>query len=293
MESIRPLNKKSALFLAILMATLALQFDLSQPLGVSAGMPYVVLPLLGLLARSSMFIVAAALAGSILIGIGMLLSTPGVEFSVVLLNRALSVVLIWVTAIMALHHLHVGNKLQQRLQDLAATDPLTGLYNRRHVFNLLRQELKRYERYGESFALVLIDADYFKRINDTHGHAVGDATLCWIANTCLKSVRETDVVGRFGGEEFLILMPHTTTDDATLVAERIRLAMHNADAETRGDAAKVTLSFGVAEVGPNSATFDDILKAADDALYAAKRAGRDRVARFADGRPKPRVVHAA
>lgn len=293
MLSIRPLNKRSATVLAILMAAVALRFDLSQPLGVSAGIPYVVLPLLGLLARSSILIIATAVAGTVLVGIGMWYSSVGVEFQVVLLNRVMSAALIWVTAFLALRHLYVGNTLQQQLRDLAATDPLTGLYNRRHVFEILHQELKRYERYRESFALILIDADHFKQVNDSCGHAVGDATLRFVAETCMKSVRETDLVGRFGGEEFIILLPHTAIDEAVIVAERIRLAMHDMDTEARGDAAKVTLSLGVAEAGPDTATFDGILKAADDALYEAKRSGRDRVARLDCARLNPRKVHAA
>lgn len=290
MLSIRPLRKRPATLLALVMAAIALRFDISQPLGVSAGIPYVVLPLLGLLARSSVLIIAAAILGTALIGIGMWLSPAGVEFEVVLLNRVMSTALIWVTAILALRHLHVGNSLQQKLQDLAATDPLTGLYNRRHVFEILHQELKRYERYRESFALILIDADHFKLVNDSYGHAAGDATLRFIAETCMASVRETDVVGRFGGEEFIILLPHTTGDEAMVVAERIRLAMH--DSEKSGEAASVTLSLGVADAGPDNATFDAILKSADDALYAAKRDGRDRVAMMPGPKSNPPRFHA-
>lgn len=293
MLSIRPPKRTSATLLGIVMAGIALRFDLSQPLGVSAGMPYVVLPLLGLLARSSALIIVAAATGTVFIGIGMWLSPPGTEFQIAVLNRSMSVVLVWVTAFMALRHLYVGNSLRQRLQQQAATDPLTGLYNRRHIFENIHQELKRYARYGERFALILIDADHFKQVNDSFGHAIGDATLCWIANTCVDIVRETDLVGRFGGEEFIIVLPHTTNDKAVLVAERIRLAMHDTDKRTRSDAVKVTLSLGVTEVGPTTATFDDILKSADDALYAAKRSGRDQVARHDSGSPKPRAVHAA
>lgn len=293
MLSIRPLRKSSAAVLAIIMSGLALGFDLSQPLGVSAGIPYVVLPLLGLLARSSPLIIIAALAGTALIAAGAWLSPPGVDMGVVLLNRAMSAALVWVTALMALRHLHVGNRLRKQLRELAATDPLTGLYNRRHLFELLHRELRRYERYRETFALILIDADHFKRINDTYGHAVGDTTLRFIAETCLKSVRETDVVGRFGGEEFLILLPHTATDDAVLVAERIRRFMHDPDARPNDDAVPVTLSIGVAEAGPDTETFDSILKAADDALYAAKRGGRDRVSAFERPKIATREVDAA
>ena len=290
MLSIRPLRKRTATLLALVMAAIALQFDLTQPLGVSAGIPYVALPLLGLLARSSILIVAAAALGTVLVGVGMWLSPPGVDFDVVLQNRGMSAALIWITAAFALRHLFIGHNLQQRLRDLAATDPLTGLYNRRHVFENLEKELKRYERYRECFAVILIDADYFKQINDNYGHAVGDATLRFIADTCATSVRETDIVGRFGGEEFIILLPHTTGDEAMIVAERIRLAVH--DAEKRGDAAKVTLSLGVAEAGPDNATFDAILKAADDALYSAKRDGRDRVGILARPGPSRRNVRA-
>lgn len=290
MLSIRPLRKRTATLLALVMAAIALGFDLSQPLGVSAGIPYIVLPLLGLLARSTILIIAAAIFGTVLIGTGMWLSPPGVELQVVLQNRLMSTTLIWVTAILAIRHLYVGYNLQAQLRDLAATDPLTGLYNRRHVFELLHQELKRYERYRENFALILIDADHFKQINDSYGHAVGDTTLRFIAETCMASVRETDVVGRFGGEEFIVLLPHTTGDEAMIVAERIRLAMH--DRERRGDRAHVTLSLGVAEAGPDNATFDDILKAADDALYSAKRGGRDRVGMLAKPTASPRKIHA-
>lgn len=293
MLSIRPLNRNTATLLAVLVATLALAFDLSQPLGVSAGIPYVILPLLGLLSRSAVLIIGAAAAGTMLVYLGMLLSPPNVDLPIVLLNRGMSSMLVWVTALVALRHLHVGNCLQQQLKDLAATDPLTGICNRRHFFEALHTELKRYERYGDPFSLILIDADHFKQINDRYGHAIGDATLCWIADSCRQCVREPDLVGRFGGEEFVILLPQTTADEAVVVAERIRRVMHDHGLRRRGNAAEVTLSFGVAEAGPATATFDDILKAADDALFHAKRGGRDRVARHGAGLPESFTIEAA
>ena len=293
MPGTRPPTEKLAIPLAIAMAATSFAFDLSQPLGVSAGIPYIILPLIGLLTRSSTFVVVAAICGTALIGVGMLLSAPGIQADIVYLNRAMSAVLVWITAFMAIRHLSVGDKLRQQLRELAATDPLTGLYNRRHVFESINRELKRYGRYGERFALILIDADHFKRVNDTYGHAAGDATLGWIARVCLQSVRETDVVGRFGGEEFIILLPHTTANAAALVAERIRRGMHDEDSQLRDGAKNVTLSLGVADVGPTAATFNDILKAADEALYAAKRSGRDQVATKSSDEPKPRAVNAA
>ncbi len=273
-----PLRTRSATILIVLVAAITFGFDLSQPLGVAGGIPYVILPMLGLLARSPVRVVAAAVLGTLLTGAGLLLSSAGASHDIALANRAMSAVLIWVVATMCLHHLRADNRWRERLRLQAMTDPLTGLYNRRHMFSRIRAEMSRYDRYGHRFAVILIDADHFKLINDSHGHIVGDATLSWIAATCRTKVRESDVVGRFGGEEFIILLPHTTATEAQAVAERIRHAMHEPIGAAHEAAVRVTLSLGVAEIGPQSATFDDLLKSADEALYEAKRAGRDRVA---------------
>ncbi len=278
--------------MAVAGAALTFAFDLSQPLGVAGGMPYVILPLLGLLARSPVLVLLAAIAGTVLIGAGMLLSGPGAAFEIVLINRSMSTVLLWTVALFALRHLYVSNSLLERLNRQANTDPLTGLYNRRYFFARVRNELQRFARYGDRFAIILIDADHFKRVNDTHGHGAGDATLRGIANACLETVRETDLVGRFGGEEFIVLLPHTDVDAAVVVAERIRKAMHD-EAWTRDGVVPVTLSLGVAEVGPQASTFDTLLKAADSALYAAKDAGRDCVAAVSHEALDPRIVDAA
>lgn len=271
---------------------LTFAFDLSQPLGVAAGMPYAVLPLFGLLARSAALVILGAVSGTALTGLGMLYSSPGAAFDIALINRCMSAVLIWTIALFALRHLYVSNSLLAQLKQQANTDPLTGLFNRRYFFARVRNELKRYDRYGDRFSIILIDADHFKQVNDTHGHGAGDATLQAIANASLHTVRETDLVGRFGGEEFIVLLPHTDVAAAVTVAERIRRAMHTVAMQSEG-AVPVTLSLGVAEVGPRAATFDALLKAADTALYAAKEAGRDRVAAISHEATKPRIVDAA
>lgn len=293
MLAVRQLSIPVAALLALAASAATFLFDVSQPLGVAGGMPYVALPLLGLLARSPALVVAIALAGSVLTGAGLIASAPGASYEVALTNRAMSGLLIWIVTFIALRHLHVGNALQAQLQRQASTDPLTGLFNRRHVFAQIENELNRYRRYGEAFSVILIDADHFKRVNDRFGHGAGDATLCRIADVCRRSVRETDVTGRFGGEEFIVLLPHTDGRAAAVVAERIRKTMHRTDVEAHPDAVAVTLSLGVAEVGPGSDSFDALLKEADTALYAAKDAGRDRVALAAAIGPGARSADAA
>ncbi|MGB5354465.1 MAG: GGDEF domain-containing protein [Woeseia sp.] len=274
---LKPLTERFAALTAAIAAALTFAFDLSQPLGVAGGMPYVVLPLLGLLARSSRIVLAAALLGSALTVAGVMNSVAGSQLSTVVINRTMIIVLIWVATYLALRHLSIGRELRKLLREQALTDPLTGLFNRRHVFACIDKELKHYDRYKTVFSIILIDADHFKQVNDNYGHCTGDATLRLIARVCRDAVRGTDVVGRFGGEEFIILLPHTTTTEAAVVAERIRRDMGTVSNELLDGAVLVTLSLGVAEVGPGRNDFNSLLAAADKALYEAKNAGRNRV----------------
>ena len=225
MLNAQPLPPWKALLLGALAAVTVFVFDLTQPLGVAGGAPYVALPLLGLLARQPRVVITLAIACILLTAAGLLFSEPGAALQVVLINRGLSMILICITAIIAVRHLKIGDLLRESLEHQAARDPLTDLYNRRHMFAVVEDELQRYRRYGERCALILIDADHFKRVNDEFGHPAGDQTLRQIANLCQRIVRDSDVVGRFGGEEFIIVLPHTDTAHAAVVAERIRDAM--------------------------------------------------------------------
>lgn len=284
MRLVRPLSVRDSIFLAALLASANFLFDLSQPLGVAVGIPYVGLPLLGLLARSPRLIVIFAGAGTGLIVAGTLLSISGTPLQYVLLNRGMSIILVWVVALIAIRHLAIGDQLRESLKKQVSEDPLTGLFNRRHVFNIIQHELNRYRRYREPLALILIDADHFKRVNDSWGHCTGDLVLKRIAEVCRHSVRESDVVGRFGGEEFIIALPQTSAVDAAIVAQRIHRSMRKSAISVDGNEITVTLSLGVAECGPEADTFDDLLRAADRALYRAKRTGRDRIS-LAHARP--------
>tara|TARA_R110002096_G_scaffold209791_4_gene396978 strand:- start:6855 stop:7721 length:867 start_codon:yes stop_codon:yes gene_type:complete len=270
-------SRRVAVYSAIAVPAIFL-LDISQPLGFAGGMPYVALPLLGLLSRSPKGVLGLAVLGSVLTAVGHTLSITSAAPSIVVLsNRVMIVVLIWVVSGMAIRHLVLGERLRVSLAREAQRDPLTDLYNRRFVFDAIEAELKRFRRYGEALSLILIDADYFKRVNDTLGHCAGDAALRHIAKICVQSVRETDVVGRFGGEEFIIVMPHTNADAARLVAERIRCSVSRNRFVWQDKAADITISLGVAEVQSESASFNELIKVTDEALYAAKRGGRNRV----------------
>ncbi|WP_051298434.1 PAS domain S-box protein [Marinobacterium litorale] len=161
----------------------------------------------------------------------------------------------------------------RELEYLSTTDRLTGLNNRANMDSLLQAEIQRYERYGSGCAVIMLDVDYFKQVNDTCGHAVGDQVLVTISKTLRNNTRRSDYVGRWGGEEFLIVCPHTNRDGAVSLAESLRERIDEAQFPVIGHR---TCSFGVAELQPGDQP-KDILKRADDALYLAKNNGRNRV----------------
>jgi diguanylate cyclase (GGDEF)-like protein len=168
---------------------------------------------------------------------------------------------------------------EARYQRLASVDSLTGLTNRRRFFNLATQELARSRRYGSALAIVLIDLDHFKRINDEHGHLIGDRALAHAASIFAREGRDVDVVARYGGEEFAILLPMTNANGAKEMAERCARQLANTPLQLDGIAPiRITASMGVvcADGHPDGA-IEDLLRSADTALYRAKQAGRDRV----------------
>ena len=166
--------------------------------------------------------------------------------------------------------------LNQQLQAFASIDPLTQLTNRRVLSERLDQEFARATRYGHTLACLMIDVDHFKKVNDTQGHIVGDKVLTQVAAAIAATIRKTDVAGRYGGEEFLVLVPETPSAGAQVLAERLRHAIASSGGERAG-LPSVTVSIGIAttELTPPSAL--DLLRRADEALYEAKKAGRDRV----------------
>ncbi|MCI0552060.1 MAG: sensor domain-containing diguanylate cyclase [Anaerolineae bacterium] len=169
-------------------------------------------------------------------------------------------------------------RLFREVQSLALTDPLTGLHNRRSLFELGRIEFSRADRFKRPFCCLMLDLDHFKQINDTHGHQTGDVVLQEFARRCKASVREIDLVGRYGGEEVVILMPETEIETAVKVAERIRFAICNNPFSITGMNLNITASIGVSTKDDNTPSLDTLIARADQAMYIAKHKGRNRVA---------------
>jgi diguanylate cyclase (GGDEF)-like protein len=164
-----------------------------------------------------------------------------------------------------------------KLKELATVDGMTGLFNRRHFFALAEIEWGRYQRHRRPISLLMLDIDQFKSINDRYGHDAGDRVIVQIAEICRQEKRKSDVVARFGGEEFLLLLPETALPDAQLVAERLRLQVEATAVSVASQAVKATVSIGVAQATSNMDTLFALIRMADNALYMAKNAGRNRV----------------
>jgi diguanylate cyclase (GGDEF)-like protein/PAS domain S-box-containing protein len=180
-------------------------------------------------------------------------------------------------------------RMSAEVQRLAITDSLTGLHNRHYFFSEAQRELEHARRYRRPLAAVMLDLDYFKRVNDTYGHAQGDLVLKTVAMFCRKSLRETDLLGRYGGEEFVILLVETPLPSAQEVAERLRAGIAGLQFPSLpGEVLTVTASLGVAPFNGTQPTLDKLLDCADQALYQAKHAGRDRVMTWADADPPAR-----
>jgi diguanylate cyclase (GGDEF)-like protein/PAS domain S-box-containing protein len=167
------------------------------------------------------------------------------------------------------------------LHRLAVVDELTGLHNRREMNRLLDDEMHRFQRYGRPTALILLDIDHFKAVNDTYGHQTGDEVLKWIAHLLRANVRATDRPARYGGEELAIIMPETLAKDAFEVAEDLRNAIASQPFVSVANTGRVlqipvTVSLGVAGYSASITTREALIAAADDALYRAKRTGRNR-----------------
>jgi len=167
--------------------------------------------------------------------------------------------------------------LESELRRLATIDPLTGAHNRRHFMAEATQEMERGVRYGNALSVIMIDIDLFKTINDTYGHAIGDEVLRKVVEVCRANLREVDVFGRLGGEEFAVLVPETALGGARLLAERLRRAIAEIRVPLAGADLRVTASLGVAERAMDEVSFDHLLGRADRQLYRAKQGGRDRV----------------
>ncbi|KPK03482.1 MAG: hypothetical protein AMS20_10515, partial [Gemmatimonas sp. SG8_28] len=164
---------------------------------------------------------------------------------------------------------------REELERLSVTDPLTGLFNRRKLVQKIEQEAQRSGRTGKPFAVLMMDVDEFKAVNDRFGHHAGDRVLVAVARVLHDSVRVIDSVGRYGGEEFVVVLPETDRTHGVETAERIRAAVASRRLAPGVEDTRVTVSIGVAEFPTDGTTVDVIIDSADRALYVAKQRGRN------------------
>jgi len=189
-----------------------------------------------------------------------------------LLEISLSILFIMLTSQRLAHELQ---KYQDKLSELASIDSLTGAYNRRNLYEFGELESGISRRYHHHLSVLMMDMDHFKAVNDQYGHAAGDMVLREICGVIQKTLRQTDRMGRLGGEEFGVILPHTDLKEAQLLAERIRRMVESSPILFEGQAIPVTVSIGVAELSTSDQNLEDLIKTADTALYQAKTAGRN------------------
>jgi diguanylate cyclase (GGDEF)-like protein len=168
---------------------------------------------------------------------------------------------------------------EQKLIEMNTIDPLTGVHNRRFLESRLKEECDRYARYSRPFSLMMIDIDFFKRVNDTHGHQAGDLVLKNVASQAVSVIRQTDLLARYGGEEFCCLLPETDCADAEIVAESLRAHIEGLESLFQKKVIRVTISLGISCFRQDDSP-ETLLARADEALYQAKRSGRNRFVRF-------------
>lgn len=173
-----------------------------------------------------------------------------------------------------------SRKTEEELLRLASTDPLTGAFNRREFTAIAEREALRANRYHHPLSILMLDIDHFKRLNDTYGHGAGDKALQRFTMICTNALRNVDVFGRWGGEEFVAMLPETDIQGATVIAERLRKLTAENLLTYNDHKINFTVSIGIAEFKDGETSIDAVLSRADNAVYDAKKAGRDRISVF-------------
>ncbi len=251
-------------------------------LGWSSGFQYYLVPLIPFLMfneRAGTKTVAVASGGVLAIFIALRAAAPATPVLPAALREFVYANLFipfLMLGLLSYYFRLASTDVERTMTKIAQTDPLTGLLNRRRMEERLDEEVARHRAHGVGFAVILADVDHFKLINDQHGHDAGDRVLAGVASVFNHSLRGGDAVARWGGEEFLLLLPGTDLRAAEEVAQRLRVAAEQGLAQVGGLPQALTLTFGVAGFAEN-ASLDACLKAADEALYRGKAAGRNRV----------------
>ncbi|MCK5493798.1 MAG: GGDEF domain-containing protein, partial [Candidatus Omnitrophica bacterium] len=170
--------------------------------------------------------------------------------------------------------------LYNRLQELSVYDPLTKMYNRRNFMKRYLEEFERMKRFKLSLSFLMIDIDFFKKVNDTYGHLVGDAVLIKVSRLIKINLREMDFVARMGGEEFAVILPQTDKSEAAKIAERIRLKIFDEEIKVFDELFNISISIGISSFPADTENQEILMEFADKALYTAKDSGRNKVCLF-------------
>lgn len=261
------------LLLSVVLAAGIFIFDLVTPRGVNGDLLFVGLVLVALFLRQPAAAIVLAGVGTALTLAGTLLSgNTALPQPVLMFNDALTITAIWATAIVTYLHLYSIAELRP----LADQDELTELYNRRFFNAEARRQISAWRRFRHPLSLVMLDIDHFKEINDLHGHIAGDQVLIRLAEVLRQQTRDIDTICRYGGEEFVILLPFTDLRGAIAKAEQIRRAIAVQQVRWAGKTLRFRVSLGVAELANSAWDIEALVTAADQALYQAKHEGRNR-----------------
>jgi len=271
------LTKDNMLNMLILVLILAVFiFDVMAPLGIAAGTPYGIVVLCTLWVKKTYITYIVAASGVLLTVLGFYLSPETVSsIDAVIINRILAVIIITSSAFLVIQRKNADKKIE-RLSILSTTDHLTQTKNRFSFDSDIHHEAARSKRYKRPFSLALIDVDNFKKINDTYGHDQGDRAIKRVCNEIIASVRRSDSLYRIGGDEFAIIFVETDIDKAKVVGENIRKRIAQTVAVGQD---KLTISIGISTFNYDDENEDEekLFKRTDNALYASKDQGRNRV----------------
>ena len=264
--------------------------DLLTPRGVALGVVYLAMIFVGLIIKQRLIVISCAFLATALVFMGYFLSPNTTDSTTAFINLGLTLFIIWLAALMLIFHLHQEKRYTERLAELANYDALTNVHNRHYFNQELEKEIAKSRRYKIDLSLLMIDIDHFKKVNDTYGHPVGDQVLKTLADICKKVLRDVDIVVRFGGEEFIVILPSTNISGSLLTAERIRRAVEETEFQYEDISLRCTVSIGVTSYDNNEWNDKDFIKAADIALYEAKKNGRNQVCEFDEDRTEFRMA---
>lgn len=269
--------KAGCIGISTLLTALFFYVDISLPLGVAGGMPYIIVIAICLLYRERRITFVFGGVVILLTIAGFFLKPGGSDVRIALMNRTISISVIAILTGLGWLLLSRQAALESSLEALADTDPLTGVATRRHLFNMLELRVKEATRYSLDLSVLILDLDKFKDINDHYGHLAGDTVLQQVAAECTELLRSSDFIGRYGGEEFVIVCPDTDAPQAACLAERIRSSIEKIRLSCVSAERRITVSVGISSWVSGMESVTELLASADSALYRAKKTGRNKV----------------